>query len=133
MPQQSPLTMASIAAKLAASEREADAARVRAKIKAARANRTAPAQTISDPKSMPPPPRKVSSEEEPVQRAVSGNTDIESAREDGDNDGRSRKRKLLGRSQGGRANRRRSTLSPWELESLILGGAGEASPAKEES
>lgn len=133
MPQQSPLTMASIAAKLAASEREADAARVRAKIKAARANRTAPAQTISDPKSMPPPPRKVSSEGEPVQRAVSSNTDNESAREDGDNDVKSRKRKATGRNQGGRANRRRSTLSPWEMQSLILGGAGEASPAKEES
>ena len=133
MPQQSPLTMASIAAKLAASEREADAARVRAKIKAARMNRTAPAQTASDPKSMPPPPRKVSSEEEDVKRAVSSNTDIESAREDGDNDVRSRKRKATGRNQAGRANRRRSTLSPWELESLILGGAGEASPAKEES
>jgi len=35
-PQQSPLTMERIAAKLAASEREADAARVRAKLKAAR-------------------------------------------------------------------------------------------------
>jgi hypothetical protein len=35
-PQQSPLTMDKIAAKLAASEREADAARVRAKLKAAR-------------------------------------------------------------------------------------------------
>ncbi|KAL2255894.1 hypothetical protein VTK26DRAFT_2523 [Humicola hyalothermophila] len=35
-PQQSPLTMETIAAKLAASEREADAARVRAKLKAAR-------------------------------------------------------------------------------------------------
>ncbi|SPQ22240.1 d54f55a5-bc32-4404-8c29-3f73088f85dc [Thermothielavioides terrestris] len=35
-PQQSPLNMATIAAKLAASEREADAARVRAKLKAAR-------------------------------------------------------------------------------------------------
>lgn len=37
-PQQSPLTMARIAAKLAASEREADAARVRAKLRAARLN-----------------------------------------------------------------------------------------------
>lgn len=38
-PQQSPLTMARIAAKLAASEREADAARVRAKLRAARLNK----------------------------------------------------------------------------------------------
>ncbi|POS80031.1 hypothetical protein DHEL01_v201577 [Diaporthe helianthi] len=40
-PQQSPLTMARIAAKLAASEREADAARVRAKLRAARLNKGA--------------------------------------------------------------------------------------------
>lgn len=38
-PQQSPLTMARIAAKLAASEREADAARVKAKLRAARLSR----------------------------------------------------------------------------------------------
>jgi hypothetical protein len=134
MPQQSPLTMASIAAKLAASEREADAARVRAKIKAARMNRTAgPAQADSDPKSMPPPPRKIGVEEEPVKRAAAGPADTESTQEDGDNDGRSRKRKATGRNQGGRASRRRSTLSPWELESLILGGVGQASPVKGET
>ena len=49
------------------------------------------------------------------------------------NDARSRKRKArelgTGRDKG-RASRRRSTLSPWELESLILGGAGVASPEK---
>jgi hypothetical protein len=39
-----------------------------------------------------------------------------------------RKRKASGRV-GGRASRRRSTLSPWELESLILGGVV-GSPAK---
>ncbi|ROW13388.1 hypothetical protein VPNG_05432 [Cytospora leucostoma] len=39
-PQQSPLTMARIAAKLAASEREADAARVKAKLRAARLNKS---------------------------------------------------------------------------------------------
>ena len=135
MPQQSPLTMASIAAKLAASEREADAARVRAKIKAARMNRTAaPAQASSDPKPMPPPPRKVGVEEEPVKRAATTSTpDTETTRENGDNDGRSRKRKATGRNQGGRASRRRSTLSPWELESLILGQVGQASPTKGES
>lgn len=41
-PQQSPLTMATISAKLAASEREADAARVRAKLRAARLGRQPP-------------------------------------------------------------------------------------------
>jgi hypothetical protein len=137
LPQQSPLTMASIAAKLAASEREADAARVRAKIKAARMNKTGapvPAQPSADPKSMPPPPRKVDADDTPAKRAaMSSNANAESTREDGDNDGRSRKRKATGRNQGGRASRRRSTLSPWELESLILGGVGQASPVAGES
>jgi len=83
---------------------------------------------------MPPPPRKVSAEEEPVKRAAPlSNVEPESGREDGENDGRSRKRKATGRNQGGRASRRRSTLSPWELESLILGGVGQASPVKGES
>lgn len=135
MPQQSPLTMASIAAKLAASEREADAARVRAKLKAVKMNRTAaPAPASADAKSMPPPARKVGVEEEPVKRpATTSTADTDPIREDGDNDGRSRKRKATGRNQGGRASRRRSTLSPWELESLILGGVGQASPAKGET
>jgi hypothetical protein len=128
--------MASIAAKLAASEREADAARVRAKIKAARMSKAAapvPSLTNADAKSMPPP-RKVETGDEHVKRAAMGsNADAESTREDGDNDGRSRKRKATGRIQGGRASRRRSTLSPWELESLILGGVGQASPVKGES
>ncbi|KAH8768152.1 Afadin and alpha-actinin-binding-domain-containing protein [Diaporthe sp. PMI_573] len=46
-PQQSPLTMARIAAKLAASEREADAARVRAKLRAARLNTGGSASTLA--------------------------------------------------------------------------------------
>jgi hypothetical protein len=108
LPQQSPLTMASIAAKLAATEREADAARVRAKIKAAKMSRSAEA--------MPPPPSK---NEEPVKGDTSS---VEVSRK--------RKATATGRSQGGRASRRRSTLSPWELESLIMGGVS-ASPVKD--
>lgn len=46
-PQQSPLTMARIAAKLAASEREADAARVRAKLRAARLNKGGSANSLA--------------------------------------------------------------------------------------
>jgi hypothetical protein len=105
--QQSPLTMATIAAKLAATEREADAARVRAKLKAARM------KSAGDTKLMPPP-AKEGEDVEPVK---------------GDRDWvelelGSKKRKA-GARQGGRASRRRSTLNPWELESLILGGVGE--------
>ena len=110
LPQQSPLTMASIAAKLAATEREADAARVRAKLKAARMKSSANVDTV---KLMPPP---TITQEEPSK-------DERDAGEGADAERGVRKRKAQGR-QGGRANRRRSTLSPWELESLILGGVG---------
>ena len=113
LPQQSPLTMASIAAKLAATEREADAARVRAKIKAARMKNAANVDAI---KLMPPPPK--TGELEPTK----GERDV--GDEDGIERGGARKRKAQGR-QGGRTNRRRSTLNPWELESLILGGVAE--------
>jgi hypothetical protein len=113
LPQQSPLTMASIAAKLAATEREADAARVRAKIKAARM-KSAQASSADSVRLVPIPPSRDNEEpskgdREPLALEPSDNV--------------TRKRKAPGR-QGGRASRRRSTLSPWELESLILGGVG---------
>jgi hypothetical protein len=113
LPQQSPLTMASIAAKLAATEREADAARVRAKIKAARMKSAANAEAV---RLMPPPPKTERDEVEPS-KAERGD------QEDANRDREARKRKASTR-QGGRASRRRSTLSPWELESLILGNVG---------
>jgi hypothetical protein len=109
MAQQSPLTMASIAAKLAATEREADAARVRAKLKAAKLSSAAAATTLK-------PPANKQDGREPT-------------KEDVPQVSPSKKRKATGRAPGGRASRRRSTLSPWELESLILGGAG-VTPAK---
>lgn len=128
-PQQSPLTMATIAAKLAATEREADAARVRAKLKAARLGRIK-SQTAGTTNTMPPPPtstiRRVPIQDEDDERP---DMKIDSAEEKGAEDG-ARKRKA-GRTQGGRANRRRSALSPWEMESLILGGLGAGSPLKD--
>ncbi|KAH8599428.1 Afadin and alpha-actinin-binding-domain-containing protein [Bisporella sp. PMI_857] len=114
IPQQSPLTMASIAAKLAATEREADAARVRAKIKAARMKN---ASNVDAVKSMPPPPKAVGEDVEPTKGETEAANETETERG-------VRKRKAQGR-QGGRVNRRRSTLSPWELESLISGGVAE--------
>jgi hypothetical protein len=107
--QQSPLTMASIAAKLAATEREADAARVRAKLKAAKLSSAAAAATLK-PLTCKQDSRELTKED--VRQASP-----------------SKKRKATGRPPGGRASRRRSTLSPWELESLILGGAG-VTPSK---
>ncbi|CZT41747.1 related to NAB3 Polyadenylated RNA-binding protein [Rhynchosporium secalis] len=166
-PMQSPLTMASIAAKLAASEREADAARVRAKLKAARGKAGVAASGLNaagmgraaagraerrkedeerreneERKLMPPPPtprrnltnREPDSSTKPTDEP--GNASMPNQQENSNvnlNDARSRKRKArdlgLGGKGTGRASRRRSTLSPWELESLILGGAG-ASPEK---
>ncbi|QSZ32934.1 hypothetical protein DSL72_002517 [Monilinia vaccinii-corymbosi] len=143
-PQQSPLTMASIAAKLAASEREADAARVKAKLKAAKLARSAASTTkivaprskspikkteLEAPKLIPPPSSPL--KEEPVK---SGGTESETLKspEMDSSAVSSRKRKLRASRDRdhGRAARRRSTLSPWELESLISGGVG--SPRKEE-
>lgn len=113
-PQQSPLTMASIAAKLAATEREADAARVRAKLKAARMKSASNAEALK----LNAPRRNASCEMEPSK--------VERDNRDHANDGQeSRKRKAPVR-QGGRASRRRSTLSPWELESLIQGAVVKA-------
>lgn len=112
LPQQSPLTMASIAAKLAATEREADAARVRAKLKAARMKSASNAEALK----LMPPPRKEGGEAEPS-KAERGD------QEDADRSQETRKRKAPTR-QGGRSSRRRSTLSPWELESLIQGNVG---------
>ena len=155
-PQQSPLTMATIAAKLAASEREADAARVRAKIKAMRANR-APVAPASKPaaaprississsegsgekdwKAMPPPPIRLVPNDDPeanweVSRdelSKSGSANVEDAGvESKRTESKKRKAPVSSRGQG-KVSRRRSTLSPWELESLMLGGI--ASPAKE--
>jgi hypothetical protein len=128
IPQQSPLTMASIAAKLAATEREADAARVRAKIKAARMGRNSgsgASGNTEDKKLIPPLPARQEGEEKvPTKSRDAEMNGVE------ESEGRQRKRKASGRTQGGRASRRRSTLSPWELESLILGGMGAASPVK---
>jgi hypothetical protein len=64
-PQQSPLTMATIAAKLAASERDADAARVRAKLKAARLGKGV---------SLPPPGTASTSSTAPIEPEAEGHS-----------------------------------------------------------
>lgn len=109
-PQQSPLTMASIAAKLAATEREADAARVRAKLKAARM-KGAPTTNVNAHRLKPPPTTKENEEPSKSDRDA----------EEPDFEERMMKKRKAPTRQGGRASRRRSTLNPWELESLIRG------------
>lgn len=116
MPQQSPLTMASIAAKLAATEREADAARVRAKLKAAKLSSAATVTAAAASTTLEAPTAYHSLDAREPEKE-SAPLPLPLLSEDG-----SRKRKAASRSHGGKVSRRRSTLSPWELESLILGG-----------
>ncbi|KAI1453682.1 Afadin and alpha-actinin-binding-domain-containing protein [Annulohypoxylon moriforme] len=178
-PPQSPLTMATIAAKLAASEREADAARVRAKLRAVRnggtrrnggllppatitSNGNANANGTSSPseerqaeKSEKASPKAVIKEEErekesvdPVKRdrepptpksakkqaTIQKVEDNNSADELAGSIGAAEQQDVeismkvtkRRRDRGERrtskvASRRRSTLSPWELETLIQG------------
>ncbi|KAI0006647.1 Afadin and alpha-actinin-binding-domain-containing protein [Xylariaceae sp. FL0662B] len=177
---QSPLTMATIAAKLAASEREADAARVRAKLRAMRKGRrpnavapeTATTATETTAATAPPPPAApapIPEEEEAAAAAVAteaaqlDKNSVDPVKRDPPRSLRERdaeadelaasmgshrsittdgqqqqpqqqseikvaKQRRRGRdAPPGRrtssrvASRRRSTLSPWELESLIHG------------
>ncbi|KAL1872631.1 hypothetical protein VTK73DRAFT_1435 [Phialemonium thermophilum] len=163
-PPQSPLTMATIAAKLAASEREADAARVRAKLKAARLgkkrfvvteqeslpavgsqNATANAEnglqggeTRSENvhrRPVPPANERERITDECEVDVVPLKEDCPPKRDDADLvsggeylpagdpgecplPGTKRKRE---RRTSKVASRRRSTLNPWELQSLISG------------
>ena len=137
-PQQSPLTMAAIAAKLAASEREADAARVRAKLKAARMAKRKPelapptdsnemeAHTVEslqdtvDPVKTDPIQREDVREDAEAEAFGNGEPEVQTKR---------KREKRTGKAASRRTSRRRSTLSPWELESLISGNVV-ATPAK---
>ncbi|ETS81374.1 hypothetical protein PFICI_06376 [Pestalotiopsis fici W106-1] len=134
--QPSPITMASISAKLEASERQADAARVRAKLKAARTNRKPEStstvqelpvldETSTDPvKRDVPHPAAVRLVEPEEDELAKPDTNIQSRSP------RSEKRKR-DRRPSKAISRRRSTLSPWELESLIQGHVeGVPSPAR---
>lgn len=172
-PQQSPLTMATIAAKLAASEREADAARVRAKLKAARLARGGRNTNTANPVLAPPTaggaggggtsaaaPEAEGSE--PAKRDLHRERPEEGQRPS--RDGEARQQVLEGGGGGAAesgglgggevdvddavdmiavekprkrdrrtskaASRRRSTLNPWELQSLIQGDAGAVSAAE---
>lgn len=155
-PQQSPLTMATIAAKLAASEREADAARVRAKLKAARlgkrtslapSNASTATSGISSRtcsgESYPGDPSKKelsASRESQDENGQDGGASVHpGAGSQGEDDGlapqQSTEEKEKPRKRERRASkvasRRRSTLNPWELQSLIAGDVNvPASPTR---
>ncbi|KAI1813989.1 Afadin and alpha-actinin-binding-domain-containing protein [Poronia punctata] len=148
------LSMATIAAKLAASEREADAARVRAKLKAVRRSRRLSGQepepepepgqqenthtnntNNTEKKNVDPVKRDIplplpEQQQQQQQQRLDPSPKIKSS---------SSKRKGGAGSGGGSggkskvASRRRSTLSPWELQGLISGnvvGGVRESPAR---
>jgi hypothetical protein len=166
-PQQSPLSTATIAAKLAASEREADAARVRAKLKAARLARMGRDHPVLQPQ--PPASssgnadsaggnessgepikrdrerRREREREEVVSLSRGGGADSES-RAEGTTDGGETRRggedvdavdfvavekpRKRERRTSKAASRRRSTLNPWELQSLIQGDVAAVAAAE---
>ncbi|KAK2070247.1 hypothetical protein P8C59_004759 [Phyllachora maydis] len=149
--QQSPLTMATIAAKLAASERDADAARVRAKLRAARLGKKAAGQQQQQQQQQqqpPPPPPTATQRSRPASPAkavaagadsprkrarremnAAGDPDADELGADGpDAVGVTRPARKRERRTSRVACRRRSTLNPWEMEALITGGAAPAVP-----
>ncbi|KAK6846052.1 NIMA interactive protein [Apiospora arundinis] len=147
-PPQSPLTMASIAAKLAASEREADAARVRAKLKAARMGRggQVQVQAAAAPSQSAIPEDPDVSLGDPVKKDlpiieidVSKAIELTDCEPEGDAEEPpptpkeleiGKRTKRITRRTSKAASRRRSTLNPWELESLIQGNLDAPSPAR---
>jgi hypothetical protein len=151
-PQQSPLTMATIAAKLAASEREADAARVRAKLKAVRgtrgvarpstsgggssggSGRSATPTTTASAETKLVKTRSGQGKEgqedkgnaenvDPVKRDPATLSTGEQREEEPDQKPLTVEKRKRDRKTSKVSSRRRSTLSPWELESLISGTA----------
>ncbi|KAL7623426.1 hypothetical protein AAE478_007108 [Parahypoxylon ruwenzoriense] len=125
-PQQSPLTIATIAAKLAASEREADAARVRAKLRAVRSNNNgrrlalAPAPIITSAA----PATKIPSA--PASPAVKGALDDEDLALSVD----PVKRDMIQQQQQlqlQQSPRRRSRRKTGEDVGLLIGGSASAS------
>jgi predicted nuclease with TOPRIM domain len=120
-PQQSPLTMATIAAKLAASEKEADAARVRAKLRAARAARTTQKPTLEVPKAKEQAVEDdKQADVDPVKNVVVAGEDQHRPEGEEEAQPKPEKRKRERRTSKA-ASRRRSTLSPLELQGLISG------------
>ncbi|KHN94303.1 uncharacterized protein MAM_07832 [Metarhizium album ARSEF 1941] len=113
--------MSNIAAKLAASEKGADAARVRAKLRAARGSArgvSRPTMPRSSPNdaAMPNTRERAS----PERKVAEGRDAEEQSRVTSAATDKPEKRKR-DRKVGKRASRRRSTLSPRELETLISG------------
>lgn len=130
--QQSPLAMSTIAAKLAASEREADAARVRAKLKAARSSSGGvqkPVIAHTGGPSTNNTSQAAAAVEKPADTRSAGRGenmdpikhDRASKEEETQQQNMPAEKRKRERRTGKASSRRRSTLSPFELQSLISG------------
>ncbi|KAL1894672.1 hypothetical protein Sste5346_005644 [Sporothrix stenoceras] len=132
------LNMATIAAKLAASEREADAARVRAKLKAARSGLAgAKSKAVPVVEAAPVAVTETELGIDPVKKTVEANNDadpLSTSMNSNDEPAQQPLRKKRDpnskdqRRASKAASRRRSTLNPWELKSLMTGSV-EGAPA----
>ncbi|CAK7221917.1 hypothetical protein SEUCBS140593_004724 [Sporothrix eucalyptigena] len=134
------LNMATIVAKLAASEREADAARVRAKLKAARSGLLGAAKTKVTPMEAPAASEaeaSVDSVKKTADDEAGGGplgTSINSNGSEQQQQPLRKKRDTKDKDQrrvSKAASRRRSTLNPWELKSLMSGSVEGAAPTAE--
>lgn len=124
------LSMATIAAKLAASEREADAARVRAKLKAARSGGllgTAKGKAAAAGGPAAEPDNGVN----PIRSAGDSKANVPTTSVGAPGDQQPQQQQPLRKKRDAKdkdqrrvskaASRRRSTLNPWELKSLMTG------------
>ncbi|CAK7220817.1 hypothetical protein SBRCBS47491_004318 [Sporothrix bragantina] len=136
------LNMATIAAKLAASEREADAARVRAKLKAARSGLLGATKTKVAPVEEPvaatseadanvDPVKKAVDDEASADPLATSVNSIGSAEPQQQQPLRKKRDNKDQRRVSKAASRRRSTLNPWELKSLMSGSVEGAAPTAE--
>jgi len=120
--------MSTIAAKLAASEKEADAARVRAKLRAARGTGPSTRGGVKRPaiandaetKEAEPAPAPPSAEDVDPVKHDPAQPQQEEEQQQQQPKPEKRKRE---RTSSKVTSRRRSTLSPWELETLMAGTA----------
>jgi hypothetical protein len=123
--------MATIAAKLVASERDADAARVRAKLKAARLGKKrvslAPTASETDSSAVADASRSTRSDGGVAEGEREGSRTV-SVDDEEDELAPKVEEKPVVRKRERRtsrvASRRRSTLNPWELKAVIQGAVG---------
>lgn len=119
-PQPASPSKTAIAAKLAAAEKQADAARARAKLRALRTQGTVQRPTVANSTAEPRNPRPVKTDTSSVTSTRSASPVKQAVVPQEEEKEKPEKRKR-DRRVAKASSRRRSTLSPFELQSLIAG------------